>query len=129
LIIKYVEQNIESILQPTGLRFKKIKKNSYVILPSTINKATTAIENKTQELIKTAETSTEAVVESQVAGTVVDDKGIALAGVSILIKGTSKGTLTDEKGAYKIEVESPNAILVFSFIGFKNKKLLYSKSH
>ena len=118
-----VEQNIESILQPTGLRFKKIKKNSYVILPSTINKATTAIENKTQELIKTAETSTEAVVESQVAGTVVDDKGIALAGVSILIKGTSKGTLTDEKGAYKIEVESPNAILVFSFIGFKKQEI------
>ena len=41
-----------------------------------------------------------------------------LPGVSVQIKGTSSGTATDADGSYTIQVSDPNAVLVFSFIGF-----------
>ena len=44
-----------------------------------------------------------------------DDKS-PLAGVNIVVKGTTQGTTTDEKGFYSIPVESTST-LVFSFIG------------
>ena len=41
-----------------------------------------------------------------------------LPGVSVIIKGTSSGTITDIEGTYSIEVPSPASVLVFSFVGF-----------
>jgi len=46
----------------------------------------------------------------------VDNTG--LPGVSILIKGTQKGTFSNSEGVYTIEVSETNAVLIFSFIGF-----------
>ncbi len=54
---------------------------------------------------------------SQVQGTVTDQSGEILAGVSVSVKGTNKGTLTDMNGTYKIDA-SNNSILVFSFVGY-----------
>lgn len=54
-----------------------------------------------------------------VSGQVVDAFGKeALPGATITVKGTKRGTVSDENGNYKIDV-SDNDILIFSFIGFK----------
>ncbi|MBC6997061.1 TonB-dependent receptor [Cytophaga sp. FL35] len=55
----------------------------------------------------------------QVSGNVSDDAG-PLPGVSVFIKGTNNGTATDFDGNYEITAAS-NAVLSFSFIGYKNK--------
>lgn len=55
--------------------------------------------------------------EINVSG-VVSAGGIGLPGVSILEKGTTQGTTTDAEGKYKIVVSTPDAVLVFSFIGY-----------
>jgi iron complex outermembrane receptor protein len=52
-----------------------------------------------------------------VSGKVTDEEGSGLPGVSVLIKGTTNGTVTDPNGAYKLNAPD-NAILVFSFIGY-----------
>ncbi|NQU52551.1 MAG: SusC/RagA family TonB-linked outer membrane protein [Bacteroidetes bacterium] len=44
--------------------------------------------------------------------------GIGLPGLSIAVKGTSQGTITDLDGNYSITVDDSNATLVFSFVGF-----------
>lgn len=49
--------------------------------------------------------------------------GSALAGVTILIKGSSKGTSTDGNGGFKISVPDDNSVLVFSFVGFISKEI------
>jgi TonB-dependent starch-binding outer membrane protein SusC len=60
----------------------------------------------------------------QVTGTVVDGtSGEPLPGVSIMVKGTSVGTVTSVDGTYSIEALSTD-ILVFSFIGFLDEELL-----
>lgn len=53
-----------------------------------------------------------------VTGTVTDTNGEALIGVSIIVKGTSTGVLTNLDGAYSIQVPDNNAVLVFSYVGF-----------
>lgn len=56
-------------------------------------------------------------VVQKVGGTVTDDKGQALPGVSVKIKGTTVGTVTDANGKYAL-ISEGNATLIFSSIGF-----------
>lgn len=56
-----------------------------------------------------------------VTGTVKDDKGVLLKGVSVKAKGTTSGAITDENGIYTIKVNS-DATLVFSLLGYKNQE-------
>lgn len=53
-----------------------------------------------------------------VSGKVTDTKGDALPGVSVILKGTLRGQITDIKGAFSIEVPDENAVLVFSYVGY-----------
>ena len=53
----------------------------------------------------------------------VREAGNPLPGVSILEKGTSKGTTSDAQGNFNLTVESPTAVLVFSFIGYKTQEV------
>jgi len=63
--------------------------------------------------------SFEALAQTQIRGTVTDKEGLGIPGVSILEKGTQNGTITDLDGSYVINASSEEAILVFSFIGYK----------
>ncbi|HEY5687055.1 MAG TPA: TonB-dependent receptor [Yeosuana sp.] len=58
----------------------------------------------------------------QVTGTVIDEQGIPLPGVTIVEKGTKRGAVTDFDGQYQISA-SPNSILIFSYIGFETKEV------
>ncbi len=49
--------------------------------------------------------------------------GTALPGLSIIVKGTTIGTVTTFEGKYNIEVPNNDAVLVFSFIGFKSQEI------
>src|SRR5690606_21968475 len=62
--------------------------------------------------------------EITVTGTVTSmlDDG-PLPGVSVLIKGTSSGTITDVDGNYSITAPSSDAVLVFSFVGFLSEEV------
>jgi TonB-linked SusC/RagA family outer membrane protein len=49
----------------------------------------------------------------------------ALPGVNVVVKGTSKGTITDLEGRFVMEV-NPTDVLVFSFIGYKAQEIAYT---
>ncbi len=57
------------------------------------------------------------------SGRVTDADNIGIPGVSVVIKGTSTGTITDIDGLYSIGV-TDDAVVVFSFIGFTNQEVL-----
>lgn len=61
--------------------------------------------------------------ELSITGRVVDDLNEPLPGVSIVIKGTSKGTVTDIDGVYTLHASSTD-ILVYSQVGMSNKEVL-----
>ncbi|WP_304236915.1 TonB-dependent receptor [Jiulongibacter sediminis] len=54
---------------------------------------------------------------AQVTGTVSDESGESLPGVSVVVKGTTVGTTTDATGSYSIQA-NPNQTLSFSFVGY-----------
>jgi len=58
-----------------------------------------------------------------VSGKVTDKNGEALIGVSVKIKGTSTGTVTDVNGVFSINNVSPSAVLVFSYIGMNSQEV------
>jgi TonB-linked SusC/RagA family outer membrane protein len=57
-----------------------------------------------------------------ITGIVSDDKGTKLPGVSVIVKGSSLGTTSDNTGRYSIHAPA-NATLVFSFVGFKTTEV------
>lgn len=61
----------------------------------------------------------------EVKGKVVDDINDPLPGVSVSIKGTTRGTITDVDGNYSIEV-SRNQTLVFSLVGMTSQEVVYT---
>ena len=63
---------------------------------------------------------TMAFAQSSVKGKVTDKSGQPLPGVTVKVKGTTTGTVTDVNGNYSLRVP-PNATLNFSFIGFTNQ--------
>ncbi len=56
-----------------------------------------------------------------VSGTVVDDQNAPLPGVSVMVPGTTRGTVTDFDGRYSISLDDADAELQFSFIGYENQ--------
>ena len=73
------------------------------------------IENQTDFL----KTTFRQVLKKKVTGIVFDDDGIPIPGVSIVVKGTTRGTVTDANGEFSMEV-SEGEILQFVFIGKKS---------
>ncbi|MBF0577538.1 SusC/RagA family TonB-linked outer membrane protein [Dysgonomonas sp. GY617] len=67
------------------------------------------------------------VVEQQQAktiqGLIVDKTGEPLSGVTITVKGSTSGTISDLDGKYSINIPDQNAILVFSYLGFRTQEV------
>ena len=59
----------------------------------------------------------------EISGSVKDESGNAIPGVCIVVETTSRGTVTNSHGFYKIEVNAEDKYLVFSFVGMETKKV------
>ena len=62
--------------------------------------------------------------ESTVSGTVSDAMGPVI-GASVVVKGTTNGTMTDLDGNYTLEAPK-GAVLVFSYVGYVSKEIVYN---
>ena len=51
-----------------------------------------------------------------IKGKVTDDTGLELPLVSVVVKGTDKGTATDFDGKFELSIDDANSIITFSFI-------------
>ena len=58
----------------------------------------------------------------KVSGTVMDNGHEAIIGASVMERGTTNGTVTDLDGQFTLDVSSPNAVLVFSYVGMQTKE-------
>ena len=61
--------------------------------------------------------------QKKVTGKVTDEKGIPLPGVTIVVKGTTTGVVSNNDGTYTVNLSKDNSVLLFSFIGFKDKEV------
>lgn len=122
-----IEKILDEVLKNTGLTFRKINDKTFVIL-SGRNEAGSDLNsvNLLQELTGGIQDgATTGMIASIIAGRVSSPDGKPLAGVSVTIKGSKKGTSTDIGGVFAIDANKGD-ILVFSIIGYKPKEVTVS---
>src|ERR1035437_4171899 len=64
-----------------------------------------------------------AMQQQRITSTVTDEKGNTLPGVTVTVKGTTLGTITDASGKYAIDNAPQNATLIFSFVGMTKQEI------
>ncbi len=69
------------------------------------------------------------LAQRTIMGTVTGDDGSSLIGATVLVKGTSSGTITDIDGKYSIRVPEGANTLVFSYTGFSTEEVLLGASN
>lgn len=99
---------LSSILAPHGVGF--VVFDNQIILRRTLEIPTGEKKTSTQ--------TPEPPIDIRITGIVKDENGQGLPGVSILVKGTHRGTSTDGAGNFSVEVPDKNAVLVVSFVGY-----------
>ena len=112
-----IEANKEEISNVLGVVFK----NSTTTFNFS-NKLIYLLKRKTIG-IKSNSKNLQTVTQDQVVtGTVRDNLGMPLPGASILEKGTTNGTNTDQSGKFSLQLINNNAVLVISYVGFKDQE-------
>lgn len=99
-----IENVLKKALENTDLSYRVI--NHYVIISSKDNDLSTNVQQ-----------------QKSVSGKVIDLTGASLPGVSVVIKGTTIGVITDANGKYSLSKVSENGILQFSFVGMKTQEI------
>ena len=85
-----------------------------------------SLENSLSDInsVKLSIVDNNVYVYNTIKGTIIDEKGEKLPGVSIAIKGTSRGITTNSNGDYSISVLDDKAVLVFRFVGYESQEVL-----
>lgn len=62
--------------------------------------------------------------QREVSGIITDGSGMPMAGVTVVVEGTQKGTVSNFSGEYKIRLEPSNQVLVFSSLGYETQRIV-----
>lgn len=92
-----VPQLLATALQGTDLGYTMLNNNAIVIRTNTVN-------------------------ADKITGTVKNEKGDPLIGVSVKVKGTTIGTVTNESGHFELPA-APGAVLIFSYVGYEQQEV------
>ena len=79
--------------------------------------------DKTKETPSAIKSETYAEQKKVISGIVRDGNGVLLPGVTVIVKGTTIGTVTDNEGNFRLALPEDAKILVFSFIGMNTKEI------
>ena len=111
---------MRKVLQNKSVLFCNVAKRSSIILAlGCISWVPAAQASAKRSMLTTVRLQEEITV----SGTVYDEKGGILPGVTVTLKGTTKRTQTDGQGKYTIKVSGENAILVFTYTGYLNTEM------
>lgn len=101
---KPVEVILENIFDGSDIQYKVIGRQ---ILLSNAAEAAEVFQQK----------------QKAVTGKVADTSGMPVPGVSVIVKGTTIGTITDMDGKFSLDVQGDNRVLLFSFVGMKSQEI------
>jgi hypothetical protein len=97
-----IEKVLESVLVPQGISYE-IQDNVVIFRKEPVlEKPATGRQNP-----------------KGLKGSVTDASGMPMPGVSVLVKGTTQGTITNDNGEFSLEVAAQSQTLVFSFVGMR----------
>ena len=99
---KTVEQILDKLLDGTGSKYSVLENNLIVISPT---------DNIAQQ--------------KTISGKITDENGEPLTGATVVVKGTTNGTVTDMNGNYTLQnITDEDVVLIVSFIGYSSKEVI-----
>ena len=106
---------LSEVLTPRNIRFQVVREKQIILSRN---------EQQGFRNILDPNNLSPAPTDIAITGNVTDENGAGLPGVSILVKGTQRGTTTDQNGDYRLSVENTSATLVFSFVGYVSQEVV-----
>ena len=104
-----VEKALEKCLEKTPLTFTIVEKTIVV---------------KQRQVVQASVNLSPLPPDKKIVGKITDSNGNPLQGVSVTLKGSSKGTFTNVNGDFEIDVpENSSMLLVFSYVGMETKEV------
>lgn len=107
-----IDQTLDKLFQDLPLSYKIFKKN--IVIKK-------EVKRKEETMVIPVNIP---APDQNVRGKVTDEKGDGLPGVSVLLKGTQRGTTTDTQGDFSIDVQDESTTLIFSFVGYTNQEIV-----
>ncbi len=136
-LFSYIEQNSEFVFLYRSQDFNTAKKIDIELKDATINQILEeALEGEKvvydvfERQIVIRKAGEQPVISQQpqqkreISGSVKDTKGLPLPGVSVVVKGTTTGTVTDNDGKFSFTVPADAKTLIFSFVGMKTQEIV-----
>ena len=99
-----INEVLTYLFEGTGVTFKVLENNLIVISPENLINS--------QQQVK------------RITGTVTDQKGVPIPGVTVVLKGTTTGIVTSSDGKYQLSVPADAKTLMFSFVGMKSQEFV-----
>src|SRR5690606_270924 len=105
---------LEKLLSPLNVNYEVSGRN-IILSPGKGPESSVTLQETTQQIVRS--------IKRTITGEVTDEKGVALPGVNILVKGTQRGTSSDVEGKFRLDLEDGDNILLFSFVGYQTKEV------
>lgn len=132
-----LEGNFDLILKSTSLKARKIRKGTYVITqnsssrsgkeradPGVVPKRMSDLDTHPIFPLLSSELNADKTAPKRLLrGTVTDENKAGLPGVSVVLKGTTRGTTTNVEGTFELDIPETNPTLVFSFVGYITQEI------
>jgi len=103
-----INKALDDILTGTGLVYRVINKDIIITKGAASDDLTAFAATQQQK---------------NVSGTVVDGNGVLLPGVTVIVKGSTIGTITDADGNFTLQNVPTEAVLTFSFVGMRTREV------
>lgn len=109
---KSISETLDELFSPDKVTYRVVR-----------NKIVLSIDSDPGAGIYTIEKQIDSeLADRTLKGRVIDENGEGLPGVSIILKGTQRGTVTDVEGNYELAVPDDEAVLIYSFVGYVSEE-------
>jgi len=107
-----IEMILDNVLENANLEYRIVDRH-VIVFPDENKEANTSLSTE------------QSFQQGSVSGKITDESGQPLPGVSVSIKGTTWGTISDGNGKYTLKLTDKKVALVFSFVGMKTQEIAY----
>ncbi|MBN8851827.1 MAG: TonB-dependent receptor [Sphingobacteriales bacterium] len=123
---KHVEDFLTELLRPYNLKFRKMFTRAYVIYSNNteLKRLMTIVghgESIPDEILHAR--GAKEIPPIVITGRIMDEKATPLEGVSVVIRGANRGTVTDKAGNFRLEVPDERSVLLISLIGYQTREV------
>jgi TonB-linked SusC/RagA family outer membrane protein len=119
-----IDKILDQVLKNTGLKYKKISDNTFVILNAKENSKKSiqpgAVDFEKAQPVDNNESLVS--VNDVISGRITTTEGVPIAGASVTVKGSRRGTSTNSNGEFSIEAKQ-GEVLVISSVGYTTQEV------